>query len=73
MVAVDGYSRKGVGFITIPEKNAVAIYEHLYRPLILSTDLFYQVRTDHGQDFDLMLAVKESLSPFRANTGKAPY
>ena len=71
VVAVDGYSRKDVGFITIPEENAVGIYEHL--PLILSIGLFHQVRTNHGQDFDLMLAVQESLSPFRTNTRKASY
>lgn len=28
---VDGYSGKIVGFITMPIKNCVTIYEHLYR------------------------------------------
>ena len=29
--AIDGYSRKIVGFITMPIKNNLEIYEHLYR------------------------------------------
>ena len=31
MCAVDGYSRKVVGFITMPIKNCVEIYTHLFR------------------------------------------
>ena len=29
--AIDGFSRKIVGFITMPIKNNLEIYEHLYR------------------------------------------
>ena len=35
VVAVDGYSCKIVGFITLPVKNAIAIYNCLSRPLLL--------------------------------------
>ena len=31
VAAIDGYSRKIVGFITLPVKNPKAIYNHLFR------------------------------------------
>ena len=67
VLAVDGYSRKIVGFLTIPVKNAVAIYAHLFRPILLSDGIFDQVRTDHGREFDLVVAVQEALSTLRSN------
>ena len=73
VLAIDGYSRKVVGFITIPMKNAVAIYEHLFRPLVLQVGLFDQLRTDKGTEFCLMLAVQESLGHLRNNIAKPPY
>ena len=33
--ATDGYSRKIVGFVTMPVKNNLEIYEHLYRLVLL--------------------------------------
>ena len=36
MVAVDGYSCKIVGFITLPQKNAILIYDLMFRPLLLT-------------------------------------
>ena len=59
VLAIDGYSQKAVAFITIPVKNAV-LFTNVFRPLLISTGLFDQVRTDHGREFDLMLAVQES-------------
>ena len=58
VVAVDGYSRKIVGFITFPVKNAIAIYDCLFRPLLLKEGLWVQVRVDHGREFSLMLSVQ---------------
>ncbi len=39
VLAVDGYSRKIVGFITLPMKNAIAIYDLILRPLLLQKGL----------------------------------
>lgn len=36
ILAIDGYSRKIVGFITIPKKNSMMVYDLLFRPLLLS-------------------------------------
>ena len=73
VLAIDGYSRKVVGFITIPVKNPVAIYAYLFRPLLLKVGIFDQVRTDKGREFDLMLAVQDSLSAMRRSTTKPSY
>ena len=73
VLAIDGYSRKIVGFLTIPVKNAVAIYAHLFRPILLSDGIFDQVRTDHGREFDLVVAVQEALSTLRSNQERRPF
>lgn len=36
VVAVDGYSRKIVGFSTMPVKNAITTYSTILHPLLLS-------------------------------------
>lgn len=40
VLAIDGYSRKIVGFITIPKKNPILIYDLLFRPLLLCNGLW---------------------------------
>ena len=62
VMAVDGFSRKIVGCITIPAKNAITIYDTLMRPLLLSTGLWQQVRVDHGTEFVLVLKAQQHLS-----------
>lgn len=57
-VAVDGFSRKIVGMITIPVKNPIAIYSALMKPLLESCGLWQQVRVDHGTEFTLVLTVQ---------------
>lgn len=43
-IAVDGYSRKIVRFITIPVKNAIAISDLLLQPILLQERLWDQIR-----------------------------
>lgn len=57
IIAVDGYSRKITGFITLPVKNAIAIYDLLLRPLLLTEGLWEQIRVDHGREFALIISV----------------
>ena len=52
VVAIDGYSRKIIGFITLLVKNA---YDCLFRPLLLKEGLWVQVRVDHAVLTLLML------------------
>ena len=56
VMAVDGFSRKIVGMITIPVKNSVAIYHTLMQLHVLlhQYGLRQQVRTDHGTEFALI-------------------
>ena len=65
VLAVDGYSRKIVGFVTIPKKNSVVVYDLLFRPLLLSQGLWEQVRVDHGTEFTLVAAAQNHLSHLR--------
>lgn len=57
ILAVDGYSRKIVGVITIPHKNAISTYGSLMKPLLLSEGMCEQVRVDHGSEFALLVAM----------------
>ena len=70
---VAGYSCKIVGFIRLPVKNAIAIYNCLFRPLLLKEGLWVQVRVDHGREFSLMLSVQQGLAGFRARQDRVPY
>ena len=68
ILAVDGYSRKIVGLITIPKKNAIAIYNTLMYPLLTSEGMWEQVRVDHGTEFCLLTAMQRHLANFRQQT-----
>ena len=65
VLAVDGFSRKIVGLITIPRKNAIAIYNALMRPLLISQGMWEQVQVDHGTEFALIVAVQQHLAGLR--------
>lgn len=39
VAAIDGFSRKIVGFITLPIKNPKAIYDHLFRYVLQHADV----------------------------------
>ncbi|XP_019850817.1 PREDICTED: uncharacterized protein LOC109581281 [Amphimedon queenslandica] len=71
--AVDGFSGKIVGFITMPVKNCLEIYRHLYRPLTLDYGLWDQIRVDHGKEWHLMLFMQEQLANYRYNYDRAPH
>lgn len=73
VLAIDGYSRKVVGFVIMPIKNPIAIYDQLFAPLLRTDGIWDQVRTDRGREFDLMLAVQDSLEEHRVNREKAPH
>jgi len=62
IIAADGYSRKIAGFITLPVKNAIAIYDLLMMPLLLSEGLWEQIQVDHGREFALIISVQQSLA-----------
>lgn len=49
------------------------IYDALFRPLLLTTGMFDQVRSDHGREFDLLLAVQDAMSQLRIHLHKVPY
>ena len=46
VIAVDGYSRKICGLISIPRKNPILIYDKLMRPLLLSHGSFYGSKSE---------------------------
>ena len=72
VVAVDGYSRKIVGLVTIPRKNPIAIYNTLFRPLLCQHGLWDQVRTDHGTEFALVATVQQLVSDYRRRHSRHP-
>ena len=62
VMAVDGFSRKIVGMISIPIKNPIAIYHALMRPLLICEGLWQQVRLDHGTEFARVITVQQHLA-----------
>ena len=65
VVAIDGFSRKIVGMITIPIKNPITIYNTLMKPLMEVEGLWQQVRIDHGTEFCLISTVQQHLAGLR--------
>ena len=65
VVAVDGFSRKVVGFASMPCKNAITIYGKIMQPLLLSEGIWNQLRSDHGTEFTLVSTVQEHLASHR--------
>jgi hypothetical protein len=72
VLAVDGYSRKLVGFITLPSKNPIQIYRLLYRPILEHHGIWDQLRMDHGTEFTLIVSVQQSMSRLRGDPGRHP-
>lgn len=72
VLAIDGFSRKIVGFITIPKKNPAVIYDLLFRPLLPSEGLWEQVLVDHGTEFTLIATIQLHLSLHRQNQVHQP-
>ena len=72
VLAIDGFSRKIVGLITIPRKNAIGIYNALMRPLLLIEGLWEQVRVDHGMEFVLVVAIQQHLASLRHHHHHVP-
>ena len=44
VLAIDGFSRRIVGMLTIPVKNAVAIYNSLFHPLLLAPCFYLKTK-----------------------------
>ena len=65
VMALDGFSRKIVGMISIPIKNPITIYHTLMRPLLVCEGLWQQVRLDHGTEFVLVSEVQQHLARYR--------
>ena len=73
VLAIDGFSRKIIRCITLPVKNPIAIYDLLFRPILIQEGLWDQVRVDHGTEFNLMLAVQNELASYRVQQDHLPY
>ena len=67
VVAVDGYSRKIVGFSTMPRKNPITIFGTIFRPLLLREGIWNQVRSDRGTEFSLVATIQQYLAHHRVN------
>ena len=67
VVAVDGYSRKIVGFCTMPRKNPITILGTIFRPLLLCHGIWNQLGSDHGAEFALVSTMQQYLAHHRVN------
>lgn len=72
VIAVDGFSRKIVGFSTMPHKNLITIFGTIYRPLLLCRGIWNQLRSDHGTEFALVSAVQQYLASHRLDQRPLP-
>ena len=72
VLAVDGYSRKIVGIVTMPVKNAITIYHTLLRPLLVTEGLWDQIRVDHETEFALVFTIQTHLACFRRHSSRQP-
>ena len=72
VMAVDGYSRKIVGMVTMPVKNAITIYHTLFRPLLLTKGLWDQIRVDHSSKFALVSTTQQHLAGYHHQQSRPP-
>lgn len=72
VMAVDGFSRKIVGMVSMPVKNPITIYSTLMEPLLRSTGLWQQVRVDHGTEFVLIHTIQQYLANRRQWQDRPP-
>jgi len=70
---IDGCSRMICGFISMPVKNPILIYELVFRPALLEYGLWDQLRVDHGKEFFLCIFVQELLKHYRTSERKRPW
>ena len=70
---IDGCSRFILGSVTMPVKNPILIYEHLFRPALMMYGLFEQIRMDHGREFVLCIFVQELLKGYRFSQRRLPW
>ena len=73
VMARDGFSGKIVSGAVMPCKNNLIIYEEVYRAAVLESDLWDQIRVDHGREFFLTLYIQEKLRIGRGNGSVVPY
>ncbi|KAA0717606.1 hypothetical protein E1301_Tti016786 [Triplophysa tibetana] len=73
VIAIDGFSKKIVGYSTMPIKNNLTIYEEVYKNPVLSHGMWDQVRVDHGAEFYLTLFMQDILAEYRHNQQRLPY
>ena len=64
VLAIDGYSRKIVGFVTIQKKNPIMIYDLLFCPILLEYGVWDQLRMDQGTEFNLVISVQYTVANF---------
>lgn len=67
ILAIDGFSRKIVGLISIPQNNPIIIFDRLFRPLLQQYGIWDQLRMDHGTEFNLLISVQYSIAHFCVN------
>ena len=73
VIAVDGFSSKITAWHTMPVKNNLTIYEHVYKPTVLNHGIFDQIRVDQGKEFFLILYMQDKLKDFRRNCSRRPF
>ena len=66
---VDCCSRLVAGFVSMPIKNAILIYQFVFRPEILRD----QVRMDHGREFCFVIFVQQVIAYLRAEVRRAQF
>lgn len=71
--AIDGFSSKIVGLVSMPVKNCCEIYSQMMRPIILKYGLWDELRVDQGKEWTLMLYVQEILARYRTNQCRPPH
>ena len=72
VLAVDGYSRKIVGFIILPRKNPTAIYRYLFHPIHMRYGVWQQLCMDHGTKFALVFTAQQLVAHMRVPSDRHP-
>ena len=58
VLMIDGCSRLIAGYGSVPVKNSISVYEFVLRPVLCRYGIWYQIKMDHGSEFNFVICLQ---------------
>ena len=73
VLIIDGCSSLVTGYASMSVKNPISIYEFVFKPALCWSDIWDQIRIDHGRGFNLVLFVQRLVSVYTNDESRKSY